>query len=278
MKKTLLNVLHIMINIFIGYFFLIDGFIAIIRGSIWIIILLLLFIMTLRLLLLLIPYRSSWDMGDVTTIKIEEMQEYNKINKLILFKTQTDWALNARMGQLGTPEFPLWHAASCHAGQALNFGVSSTDDWRSNRGGLLDCVGETSSRPVGRHWRSMSEEVNWRRTSGYAMGAGCLLLRCALVIVFHCFIFHNCLCVNNQNPSDALHGHQGDWGGAGFLQSVHVEAWSTMAQNGFKWMTGASISFHAAVSYGSFVIAVRVNNHGHAGGNFWLLYQMYSFV
>ena len=131
---------------------------------------------------------------------------------------------------------------------------------------------------LGRHWRSMSEEVNWRRTSGNALGAGCLLLRCALVIVFHCFIFHNCLCVNNQNPSDARHGHLGSWGGAGFLQSVHVEARSTMAQNGLKWMTGASISFHAAVSYGSFVIAVRVNNHGHAGGNFWLLYQMYSSV
>lgn len=29
-------------------------------------------------------------MGDVTTIKIEEKQEYSKINKLTLFKTQTD--------------------------------------------------------------------------------------------------------------------------------------------------------------------------------------------
>lgn len=58
MKKTLLNVLHIMINIFIGYFFLIDVFIAIIHGSIWIIILLLLFVMTLNLLLILIPYRG----------------------------------------------------------------------------------------------------------------------------------------------------------------------------------------------------------------------------
>ena len=58
MKKTLLNVLHIMINIFIGYFFLIDVFIATIHGSIWIIFLLLLFVMTLRLLLILIPYRG----------------------------------------------------------------------------------------------------------------------------------------------------------------------------------------------------------------------------
>lgn len=149
MKKTLLNVLHIMINIFIGYFFLIDVFIATIHGSIWIIILLLLFVMTLRLLLILIPYRGRWDMCDVTTIKIEEKQEYSKINKLTLFKTQTDWALYARTGQPGAPEFPLRHAASCHAGQALNFGVSSTEDWRSNRAGLVDCFGETSSLPVG---------------------------------------------------------------------------------------------------------------------------------